>query len=60
MAQIEASNDDGINPATGNQQASKVTGMNELIRGALNKKRFRFDTLGRLIEEEGDDDSGMH
>lgn len=56
MAQIEASNDDGINPATGNQQASKVTGMNELIRRALNAKRFKFDVLGRLIEKEDDDD----
>lgn len=56
MAQIEASNDDGVNPATGNQQASKVTGMNELLRGALNKKRFKFDILGRLIEKDEDDD----
>lgn len=56
MAQIEASNDDGVNELTGNQQASRVTGMNELLRGALNKKRFRFDVLGRLIEKEDDDD----
>lgn len=56
MAQIEAPDDDGINPATGNQQASKVTGMNELIRRALNAKRFKFDVLGRRIEQDEDDD----
>lgn len=56
MAQIEAPDDDGINNLTGNQQVSKATGMNELLRGALNKKRFRFDVLGRLIEKDEDDD----
>jgi hypothetical protein len=56
MAQIQSSNDDGVNPHTGNIRADKVGDVNSLLRALVERKRVaRFDLLGRPLDTDDDD-----
>lgn len=55
MAQISSSNDDGINPHTGNVRADRVGDVNALIRALVEgKRKARFDLLGRPLDTDDD------
>lgn len=55
MAQIQSSNDDGVNPHTGNIRADKAGDVNALIRAlAEGKRKARYDLLGRPLDTDDD------
>lgn len=57
MAQIEASNDDGIqvNEHTGNMRIGPSADVNTILRSLMKRKRItRLDLLGRT-EDQADD-----
>ena len=55
MAQISSSNDDGINPHTGNVRADRVGDVNALISALVEgKRKARYDLLGRPLDTDDD------
>lgn len=55
MAQIQSSDDDSINPLTGNMRADTTMDVNALIRALSEGKRIaRFDLLGRPLDTDDD------
>lgn len=58
MAQIEASNDDGIqvNEHTGNMRIGPGADVNTILRSLMKRKRItRLDLLGRHTEDQADE-----